>query len=422
MSNPALLWLLDKNVVRNALNALVRLDLGQPLVATDLPPLEVLRAARAGRIRGIISPELLNILHRRVHQPTVQTVLATLQVLHPTRYFRRWARRLHGEGFAFEDAKVIALGTFGMTEDETKLRSYPPLHLYVGIALAAFFWFASWTHLGVLGEYSFFPLWFGYILTVDALVAWRKESSLLTRAPREFIALFILSAPVWWVFEGLNNFVLNWHYVGAETYSVAQIIFVATINFSTVIPAIFETTELISTFDFPLKRTFSLERFRALPRLTVSPRLLWFAMYAGAFGFAAIVLAPQVAFPLTWLWLVLLADPLNALRGRPSLIAQIARGDWRRVVALALAGTVCGFFWELWNFHAWPKWYYTVPFLGFAKIFEMPLLGYGGYWPFAWELYALYHLIWGVLRRPADALSLDAGNRTLKSNIDNRVQ
>jgi hypothetical protein len=30
-------------------------------------------------------------------------------------------------------------------------------------------------------------------------------------------------------------------------------------------------------------------------------------------------------------------------------------------------------------------------------IFEMPLLGYGGYLPFAMELHALYHLVAGLL-------------------------
>ncbi len=276
-------------------------------------------------------------------------------------------------------------------------KAYPP-HLFIGLALAGFFWFASWSHLGVLGEYAFFPQWLGYILTVDALVALRKGDSLLTRARREFAALFLFSAPVWWFFEGMNDFTLNWHYLGAEGYSVAQIIVVSTVNFSTVVPAIFETTELVSTFPF-------IERLRARWDLAISPRWLWLAMYAGALGFAGIVLAPHIAFPSTWVWLLLLVDPLNFLRGRASLIAQVARGDWRRVAALALAGAVCGFFWEMWNFYAWPKWYYTVPFLGFAKIFEMPLLGYGGYWFFAWELYALYHLVWGVFKRPTNALA-----------------
>jgi hypothetical protein len=30
-------------------------------------------------------------------------------------------------------------------------------------------------------------------------------------------------------------------------------------------------------------------------------------------------------------------------------------------------------------------------------LFEMPLLGYGGYLPFALELYGLYHLLTGLL-------------------------
>lgn len=282
-------------------------------------------------------------------------------------------------------------------------RSRLPFHLFLGLALALFFWFASWSHLGVFGEYAFFPQWLGYILTVDGLVMWRRGSSLLLRAPREFIALFVLSAPIWWVFEGLNNFVLNWHYLGPG-HSVGEMILIGTIDFSTVIPAIFETTELISSFS-RVQRLVSRRHFE------LSPRLLWGLMYLGAFALAAIVLLPRYAFPLTWLWLVLLVDPLNALRGRPSLVAQVARGDWRTVVSLALAGTVCGLFWEMWNWHAWPKWYYTVPFVGFGKIFEMPLLGYGGYWPFAWELYAVYHWLWGMLCRPTPALSLDAERR-----------
>ncbi len=40
-----------------------------------------------------------------------------------------------------------------------------------------------------------------------------------------------------------------------------------------------------------------------------------------------------------------------------------------------------------------PKWIYNVPFVGFWHIFEMPLLGYGGYLPFSLELYALYRLL-----------------------------
>ncbi len=292
----------------------------------------------------------------------------------------------------------------------TTERSKPyPLHLYVGLGLALFFWGASWLRLGVLGEYAFFPQWLGYILAVDALVEIRRANaagaapagSLLSRHPAEFVALFVLSAPIWWVFEGLNNFILNWHYLTAYPYSPAKIIAMSTLDFSTVIPAIFETTELVGTLPF-------LPRLTSRQTWTIGPRLPWVLMYLGAFAFAGVVLLPRFAFPLVWIWLLLIADPLNHLRGRPSLLAHAARGDWRLPIALALAGVTCGFFWEMWNSLAMPKWYYTVPFVGFGKVFEMPILGYLGYVPFAWELYALYHLIWGVLHRPAAAPHLGA--------------
>lgn len=52
-----------------------------------------------------------------------------------------------------------------------------------------------------------------------------------------------------------------------------------------------------------------------------------------------------------------------------------------------------------WNFYSYPKWVYEAPFLNFWHVFEMPLLGYLGYIPFALELFALYHLAIGVLGR-----------------------
>ena len=277
-----------------------------------------------------------------------------------------------------------------------------PPHLFLGLALVAFFWFASWTRLGVLGEYAFFPLWIGYILVVDALVAARKGSSLLTRNPREFVALFLLSAPVWWVFEFHNYFLLNWHYLSTSEPSFWHMFLVGTIDFSIVIPAVFETRELIATLAFLQKPVFWKKT-----GFSVTPSHLWATMYVAVFLFAGIVFFPRYFFPFTWIWLFLFVDALNNLRGRASLIEQASRGEWQNIVALALAGVVCGFFWEMWNYFALPKWYYTVPFVGFAKIFEMPLLGYGGYIPFAWELYALYHFVWGVLRRPASTPTID---------------
>ena len=50
-----------------------------------------------------------------------------------------------------------------------------------------------------------------------------------------------------------------------------------------------------------------------------------------------------------------------------------------------IAALVCGFFWELWNWHSEAKWIYTVPGVERWHLFEMPALGYAGYLPFGLE-------------------------------------
>ncbi|MBS3126681.1 hypothetical protein J4228_00790, partial [Candidatus Woesearchaeota archaeon] len=56
-------------------------------------------------------------------------------------------------------------------------------------------------------------------------------------------------------------------------------------------------------------------------------------------------------------------------------------------------GIGCGVLWEFWNFWALPKWVYVLPAWTGPKLFEMPLWGYLGYGPFAWELYAMYYFV-----------------------------
>jgi hypothetical protein len=60
---------------------------------------------------------------------------------------------------------------------------------------------------------------------------------------------------------------------------------------------------------------------------------------------------------------------------------------------LGLGSLTCGIFWEWWNFYSYPKWYYTIPYLDFYRIYEMPVAGYLGYIPFGFELYSLYILL-----------------------------
>ena len=262
----------------------------------------------------------------------------------------------------------------------------------LGLTLVAVAWPASWLQVSPIGEFAFFPLWFGYILVVDALVFRRRGSSLLTRNPIAFCSMFLASVPSWWAFEGINHITQNWTYLGAEEYSTLSYVVVACWSFSIVIPAVFETAELVGSFG-------TLARFRQGPVLPVSNHLLAVSMASGCLSFVALAVWPHYAYAGTWIGLLLVLDPINYLRGHPSIIVWLRQGDWRLVVALGAGALLCGWFWEMWNYWAFPKWEYSIAYVDFAKVFEMPLLGYGGYLPFGLECYVIYHFLSGMVGR-----------------------
>src|SRR5205085_1816334 len=102
----------------------------------------------------------------------------------------------------------------------------------------------AWLHAAPLSYFSFLYLWLGYILTVDGLNLIRNGTSPLARSPLHFLSLFLLSAPVWWIFEFLNAFTQNWHYLGGSVFG-EYADWIASLHFTTVIPAVFETAELV---------------------------------------------------------------------------------------------------------------------------------------------------------------------------------
>jgi hypothetical protein len=278
--------------------------------------------------------------------------------------------------------------------DHAKVRSRPEggfaLHGWIGLVMIAAFWMLNWSLDGVRTHWIFFPLWLGYCLTIDALVLQRKGTSLLTRSWRKYIGLFLLSAPTWWVFETLNWRLQNWYYQGSQLFNSIEFSLWETLGFSTVIPAVFGTAELIGS----LKLVQSIKRGPIIrpDKLTT---IIFFV--SGWIMFTMMIVWPQYFFPFLWLSLYFILEPINVWLGNHNLAYWTNRGDWRPVIALWLGVLLTGFFWEMWNYFSYPKWIYTIPWGQFLHIFEMPLLGYGGYLPFALELYAVYHFVTGML-------------------------
>ncbi len=272
------------------------------------------------------------------------------------------------------------------------VRKRLPASGVAGVVLVTFCWILNWDLPGLRTHLLFFPLWLGYCLTVDGLVRWRSGSSLAGRDAGGYIRLFFLSAPVWWLFEGLNFFTENWSYLGRSAFTDWQYFLLSTLCFSTVIPAVFSTAELLETL--PVFRDLKLGFRRRLHRSTY-----WKLHLAGWVMLALMLVWPTVFFPFMWLSLFFILDPINALLGNRSLIVSIAHGYLRPLVAYGLGALICGFFWEMWNYHSFPKWIYDIPYLSQPRIFEMPLAGYGGYIPFGWELYAVYQLVSNLGRK-----------------------
>lgn len=273
-------------------------------------------------------------------------------------------------------------------------RRSPP-QLVSGIVLIAICWPLAWAGPAPYSEHTFFPIWLGYILTVDGLTFYRVGSSLLTRDRRRFVLLFVLSVPLWWLFEFANVFLENWRYVGADDYSTTAYMLLASLSFSTVMPAVLGTAELYRTFGFFASKRLWI-RISPSRRGLLATSLLGLALFVGS------LIVPQVLFPFVWIGLFLFFDSINRLTGAHSIAEQVARCRWDTVIVLFAAGLTCGFFWEMWNSRSLPKWIYDVPGVSEPKVFEMPLLGYGGYLPFALEIYAAYHLLHSLLFRCRD--------------------
>ena len=241
--------------------------------------------------------------------------------------------------------------------------------------------------------------WTGYILLVDGIVWKRRGSSWLSDSRREFGFLAAVSIPLWLIFEVYNTFFIhNWHYIGLPQNMLLRYLGYAW-SFATIWPAIFETGDLVATFRRDRSQPTigqsgggSASRAWALVALG-SALLLWPIVYPSTY----------LAAPV-WLGFIFLLDPLNDRAGSESLLAEARVGRYGRLIDLSLAGLICGFVWETWNYWAGAKWKYTVPIFPELRIFEMPIAGYLGFPAFALECFTMYVAVrrwfWGTSGRP----------------------
>lgn len=264
-----------------------------------------------------------------------------------------------------------------------------PAYGWLGLGLAVVFWGLNWGLSGPRTHWGFFPLWLGYCLAIDALTCWRTGTSLLTRSPRKYLGLFLVSTLAWWLFELINRRTQNWQYQGVELFTRLEYFAWASLSFTTVMPAVYGSAELVSSLGF-------WSRLRGGPVIRPDRRTTALVFIAGWLMLAALLAWPRLFFPFVWISLYFVLEPVNIWLGHRNLAVHTGQGNWRPVLALWLGVLLAAFFWEMWNYFSYPRWVYQIPWGDCCHIFEMPLLGYGGYLPFALELFALYHLVVGL--------------------------
>lgn len=254
----------------------------------------------------------------------------------------------------------------------------------IGLVLMAGFWWMAWSGIGPLRYHTFFPLWLGYILLVDGITRWRIGTSLLQRLGRNAVWLFVISIPFWWAFEILNIRLDNWVYRLPHHYTWLAYHAEASLAFSTVVPAVFVTAELLRTV-----------WTKNITLITLNPSMRERNLI-GMAGFVMIALSliwPHLFFPLVWIGTFFATDWLGYRIGARSISAQVASGHWTTVATLFMSTFWCGILWEMWNSGSTPSWTYRIAYADWFRIFEMPLLGFGGYLPFGLCLYAATMLV-----------------------------
>jgi hypothetical protein len=238
-------------------------------------------------------------------------------------------------------------------------------------------------------------VWTGYILFADALALWLKGDSLIHDRPREALMLVWISVGCWLLFEAYNVHLRNWYYVNVPQNPIERN-WAYLWSFATIMPGMFETADVLEGLGFARKVRVQARAF--------APAVMALIFVVGLAWVTIPPLLPahiaRYTFGFVWLGFILLLEPINMRLGAESLLQDWVGGDPRPALRLLMAGLICGFLWEFWNYWASSGWRYTLPWpLDFGPhYFRMPVLGLLGFPPFAWESWAMFQFLKRGLR------------------------
>ena len=259
-----------------------------------------------------------------------------------------------------------------------------PIHGILGIALLFLSEIFLFKKVEPFYGWFYCFAWWSYILTVDAVIYRLKGNSLILNRTKEFFLMIPWSIFIWLIFETANLSLKNWYYINLP-HSMTERWLGYAIAYGTVLPGLFETTELLESL--------GLFKKSKMKKTEISGGGHSVLILVGALCLVSSLLIPEYFFPLIWVGFIFLLEPFNYRFGGKSFLRDLEEGEPRKIYLLLVAGLICGLLWEFWNFWALSKWIYTVPFFEKGKGFEMPFFGFLGFPPFALQAYVMYNFI-----------------------------
>ena len=270
-------------------------------------------------------------------------------------------------------------------------------NLYFGILMLFFATLLLIFNSSFMKTWYYIFAWWSFILFLDSVNFRSRGISPLSEGLSKFLFMALISVCVWLLFELFNLRLKNWLYFDLPTGTFPRWLgyFLA---FATVIPALKELSLLFQSY-FDRRQ---LRLFRVRPtRLLLSG-----SVFFGILSVGGALIWPNLCFPLVWLGFYFLIEPLNYRMKAVTLIVDFQRREWGNFWSWIFAGLTAGFLWEFWNYWAGSHWEYSLPYLDFWRVFQMPVFGYLGFFPFALEIFAIWNLVLVVQKRVKKSVTL----------------
>ncbi len=206
-----------------------------------------------------------------------------------------------------------------------------PIHGIFGIALLLLSEIFHFKKVEPFYSWFYCFAWWSYILTVDAVIYRLKGNSLIFSRTKEFFLMIPWSVFVWLIFEAANLSLKDWYYINLPHFVVERWLGYAS-AYGTVLPGLFETTELLESL--------GLLRKSKIKKTEISGGGHSVLILLGALCLVSSLLIPEYFFPLIWVGFTFLLEPLNYRFGGKSLLRDLEEGNPRKIYLLLIAGLI----------------------------------------------------------------------------------